>query len=1236
MSRNHALLIGTALYEDETYPALPSVRADVHFLSQVLELPAVGRYEKCERVEDSTKTVVRQEVERFLNDREPDELVVVYLSGHGAYDQEDGQLYFVAADTRADRLPQTGVSAAYLTEQLEACAARRKVLVLDCCFSGRAVQGFRSKGPTEERAVPVIEASGVYVLTASQQWEAAYTAAVDQPSQFTKAMVDGLHSGRADTDSDGMVSADDLFRYVSRAMKDAPDGRRQTPTKSSLHVTGDVYLARSAVGKQVPRLEPLPTTGPASADSPGVAPLPPAKEAATEHDDTAFDAADWERLLTYYLNCLHYEASNDDMLALNGADPPRALWPAGKEVLLSGETTSVPAPQPIAELAEQARKDGADLWYGYPTVVVFEGRQQKCAPLVMQQIEVTQDERGCDTVVPSGPVVPHPALVLERLGRDEGLDLLSGFQPGWRPGFRDDMMRELRALLQQLNLSDTEHLDPGALGSGDSLRSAHEGARNLALVYAVRADSPAARRLAKDYATMRSQIGGFAGTALGALAEGSQPDDDAERDVQIVSPLPLNEGQEAVIRAALTRRLTVATGPPGTGKTQLIVNTVATARAAGKTVLVASTNNKAVDEVWERCEELMPGLVVRTGSPSGERNNIEAELSSLQQLARSAPPVGSSAMQRGEVRNRQRARDDERRSLAAVARRERTLADLGRRRHAYADRQKCDVPALVGGLGDDEQLARWQRTARRAARAWLFGALRRRRALRKLGPLPVEAQDKDGFARLVAFVQDQTDWLRLTREAEAEPDDGQLLAGLRAADQSAQEAAVGLLQALVPEQAAAGRGLIADRIEAVLQRSPREWATLDRVLPYVPGWAVTTRSVRPRFRDRAGLFDLVIVDEATQCSTMDVLPLLFRARQALVIGDPMQLPPITRMQPQQEAQARKAAGVRASWLDEHRLEHRQYSSFHAAAHAAGRPLLLDEHFRCHPDIVGVSNQHCYGGRLTVLTDPEGLQSLDGIEAVRWRHVSGVAMRGRNGSWINSEEADQVRKSVEWLLKNLPGESTIGVVTPFRAQKELITGLLADEPRVRVGTVHTFQGGQQNVMLLSLVAGEQMAPRSVNWLCREVNLWNVAITRARSHLIVFGDQGFWTERSGMPRALLAAASGEPSLPYGAVEQDEERVLVTDRLQELLAEAAPDALLDREGTADGYPFDLAVRRNDDRFNLRLDHGWSAGDGHDPARHLRLQLLRTALLPSGVRVPAWHVWDGRAAEPAARPKA
>ncbi|MDQ0939811.1 AAA domain-containing protein [Streptomyces sp. V1I1] len=137
-----------------------------------------------------------------------------------------------------------------------------------------------------------------------------------------------------------------------------------------------------------------------------------------------------------------------------------------------------------------------------------------------------------------------------------------------------------------------------------------------------------------------------------------------------------------------------------------------------------------------------------------------------------------------------------------------------------------------------------------------------------------------------------------------------------------------------------------------------------------------------------------------------------------------------------------------------------------------------------------------------------------------RRVGGESARGAGGqSWRNAAEAEQVRETVDELLARLPDHATVGVVTPFRAQKEALACVWADDDRVRVGTVHAFQGGQRDVMVLSPVATGNTPPRTTHWVASQVNLWNVAVTRAKSQLITVGSHAFWQGQAGLP-ALLA--------------------------------------------------------------------------------------------------------------------
>jgi hypothetical protein len=272
------------------------------------------------------------------------------------------------------------------------------------------------------------------------------------------------------------------------------------------------------------------------------------------------------------------------------------------------------------------------------------------------------------------------------------------------------------------------------------------------------------------------------------------------------------------------------------------------------------------------------------------------------------------------------------------------------------------------------------------------------------------------------------------------------------------------------------------------------------------------------------------------------------------------------------------------------------------------------------------NRLFYGERLTVLTDPEGLAQAGSLGRLSWVDVGGSPTPG-GGSWYNESEIEKVREVVAWLRERLPEGATIGVVTPFAAQKDRIAHALA-EIKARIGTVHTFQGGECDAMVLSLVAGPEMRKGSVSWLERSANLWNVAITRARAHLVVIGDRDFWRGRAGIVGELERETSGELGFrgpPDAGLDT------TGDALHRVLEQRFPTSF-DRDATVDGYYCDFRIdcpANGDghgpvDSVAIILDRG--AGR-IDPARHLRLQFercdrLRAAGMSAVYRVPAWQI--------------
>jgi superfamily I DNA and/or RNA helicase/very-short-patch-repair endonuclease len=302
----------------------------------------------------------------------------------------------------------------------------------------------------------------------------------------------------------------------------------------------------------------------------------------------------------------------------------------------------------------------------------------------------------------------------------------------------------------------------------------------------------------------------------------------------------------------------------------------------------------------------------------------------------------------------------------------------------------------------------------------------------------------------------------------------------------------------------------------------------------LPVWIVTNLSVRNALPLEPALFDLVIIDEASQCDIPSALPLLFRARRALIIGDPHQLRHISTLSPQEEeslACQYAVSELLATWSYNSR-------SLYALAEGAildrgGRPLFLAEHYRSHPEIIEFSNRTFYQGQLILRTRLGGLRErLRGEPlGVFWHDIRGTVPRSSRSA-VNEIEVRAVLDLLDkwadtgFLLRE---EVDFGVVTPFRLQMERLEETVRARPwweqvkgRLTVGTAHRFQGDERDVMIFSPVVADGMLPRLVRWVADTDQLLNVAVTRARAALHVVGDLRACLAAGGFLGAFAAAA------------------------------------------------------------------------------------------------------------------
>src|SRR4051812_8920528 len=239
-----ALVVAADEFVDPKFQRLRSPVHDVDALAGVLGNESIGGFD-VQTVVNQPTSVVQQELERFFSNRKPDDLLLLYFSCHGVKDSA-GRLYFVTTNTTFDLLRSTGVSASFVSEQMEYSRSKRIVVMLDCCYSGAFLKGFRARGDNSV-TVDQLEGRGRAVITASRATEYAFeadelTSEDAQPSLFTGAVVEGLVSGKADKNGDGVVTVDELYEYVYDAVRGKVAG--QTPGRW-IDVEGELVLARN-------------------------------------------------------------------------------------------------------------------------------------------------------------------------------------------------------------------------------------------------------------------------------------------------------------------------------------------------------------------------------------------------------------------------------------------------------------------------------------------------------------------------------------------------------------------------------------------------------------------------------------------------------------------------------------------------------------------------------------------------------------------------------------------------------------------------------------------------------------------------------------------------------------------------------------------------------------------------------------------------------------------------------
>ncbi|MEY3303510.1 MAG: caspase domain-containing protein [Pseudanabaena sp.] len=207
-----ALLIGVSQYE-AGLPSLAAAPKDVAAMERVLQSSELGAFDEVKTLIDPDLEAMQTAIDRLFQSCQKGDLGLLYFSGHGITDDSD-RLYLATRRTGKDTFRSTAVSASFIQGIMRDRGYQRQhVLILDCCYSGAFAEGWLAKS-ADINLKPQLEVEGSVVLTSSTSTQKSYEDKEGELSLYTNYIVQGIESGAAESDGDGMISADELHESL--------------------------------------------------------------------------------------------------------------------------------------------------------------------------------------------------------------------------------------------------------------------------------------------------------------------------------------------------------------------------------------------------------------------------------------------------------------------------------------------------------------------------------------------------------------------------------------------------------------------------------------------------------------------------------------------------------------------------------------------------------------------------------------------------------------------------------------------------------------------------------------------------------------------------------------------------------------------------------------------------------------------------------------------------------------
>ena len=557
----------------------------------------------------------------------------------------------------------------------------------------------------------------------------------------------------------------------------------------------------------------------------------------------------------------------------------------------------------------------------------------------------------------------------------------------------------------------------------------------------------------------------------------------------LLFPFGCNASQAKAVKNAFEKQISVIQGPPGTGKTQTILNIIANILLRNQTVMVVSNNNSATTNVLEKLQKYGIGFIV---APLGRRENKEHFIENQ--------PTKPQELYSWELSptDRTKAKQEASLALSKVQNVFSLQEELAECKQEIKDVElEWEHFKADNNVSDDTYRPKAGIKSKRLMRLWLDY-----QTLVEDGALGLH-QNK--FVRWIKLK-----WLNFTRkyilgikspisESNLQPVITELQTlyfHVRLQELSRRisdiESELQLADAdkLIEGLTSSSLALLKDKLfdnyrdikRLVLNETKDIRIHSEEFCKQYPVVLSTTFSARTAIPDQ--VYDYIIMDEASQVSIETGTLALTCAKNAVIVGDTMQLPNVVT-----EEDRIKLNGIFNEFKVAQGFNCADYSFLQSVCAIIPNveQTLLREHYRCHPTIINYCNQRFYGGNLLIMTeDHHESNVMTAIKTVPGHHEY---------NYYNQREIDVVKEEILPQLENL---DDVGIIAPYNNQ---VNQFNQQVHSVEAATIHKYQGREKDTIIMS-VTDDQITDFS-----DDSNLINVAISRAKKRfcLVVSGNE-----------------------------------------------------------------------------------------------------------------------------------